>query len=192
MYDQRQEPNEFVADSVAEATGQAAEFFGVDAGELKVVVAPDGEIFGTGGRSVIVAVPKEIAARGLALGDFDNDGAVDVLVTINDGPPILLRNNVARQNHWLGVRLVGRKANVDAIGAKITYRSGDFQRHRSLLGYGGFLCAHDPRIVLGLGKRTQVDWIEVKWPPPGDKVERFVNPPIDRYITIVEGEGKWV
>ena len=64
MYDQRQEPNEFVADSVAEATGQAAEFFGVDAGELKVVVAPDGEIFGTGGRSVIVAVPKEIAARG--------------------------------------------------------------------------------------------------------------------------------
>jgi hypothetical protein len=135
---------------------------------------------------------KDLVARGLALGDFDNDGAVDVLVTINDGPPLLLRNHVARQNHWLGVRLVGRKANVDAIGAKITYRSGNFQRHRWLNGNGGFLCAHDPRIVLGLGPRTQVDWIEVKWPPPSDKVERFISPPIDRYITIVEGEGKWV
>ena len=64
MYDQRQEPNEFVADSVSDATSQAAEFFGVEASELKVVVPPDGEIFGAGGRSVIVAVPKEVAARG--------------------------------------------------------------------------------------------------------------------------------
>ena len=64
MYDQRQEPNEFVADNVDEATSQAAEFFGVEAGELKVVVAAEGEIFGAGGRTVIVAVPKEVAARG--------------------------------------------------------------------------------------------------------------------------------
>lgn len=64
MYDQRQEPNEFVADNVKDATGQAAEFFGVDAGELKITIAPDGEIFGTGGRTVIVAMPKEVAARG--------------------------------------------------------------------------------------------------------------------------------
>ena len=64
MYDQRQEPNEFVADNVDDATSQAAEFFGVEAGELKVVVAADGEIFGAGGRTVIVAVPKDVAARG--------------------------------------------------------------------------------------------------------------------------------
>ena len=57
MYDQRQEPNEFVADSVDEATSQAAEFFGVEASELKVVVAADGEIFGAGGHTVVVAVP---------------------------------------------------------------------------------------------------------------------------------------
>ncbi len=50
----------------------------------------------------------------------------------------------------------------------------------------------NPRLVLGLGPRTKVDWIEVRWPPPSGKVERFVNPPVDRYITIVEGEGKWV
>ena len=64
MYDQKQEPNEFVADSLEDARSQAAEFFGVDAGELKVVVAADGEIYGAGGRSVIVAVPKDVAARG--------------------------------------------------------------------------------------------------------------------------------
>jgi hypothetical protein len=135
---------------------------------------------------------KDIAARGLALGDFDNDGAVDVLLSVNDGPPLLLRNQAGRRNHWLGVRLVGRKANIDAVGAKITYRSGDFQRRRWLVGAGGFLCAHDPRVVLGLGARTKLDWIEVQWPQPSGKVERFVAPPIDRYITIVEGEGRWV
>lgn len=77
MYDQRQEPNEFVADSVDEATSQATEFFGVEASELKVVVAADGEIFGAGGRTVVVAVPKEIAARGprpSSGGDRDRDG----------------------------------------------------------------------------------------------------------------------
>ena len=66
----------------------------------------------------------------MAIGDFDNDGAVDVLVAINNGAPILLRNNAGRQNHWLGVRLVGKKANIDAIGARITYRSGDLKRDR--------------------------------------------------------------
>lgn len=64
MYDQRQEPNEFVGDTQAEARAQAAEFFGKEEGELAFVVAPDGEIFGTHGRAVVVAVPKDIAARG--------------------------------------------------------------------------------------------------------------------------------
>ena len=65
---------------------------------------------------------KNLAARGMAIGDFDNDGAVDVLVAVNDAAPVLLRNHSGRQNHWLGVRLIGKKANVDAIGAKVFYR----------------------------------------------------------------------
>jgi hypothetical protein len=134
---------------------------------------------------------KPIAGRGLALGDFDNDGAVDVLVGINDGAPILLRNNAGRQNHWLGIRLIGRKANIDAIGAKVTYRSGDFERHRFKVGGGSYLSSHDPRMVLGLGQRTKIDWIEVKWPLPSGHVERITGLPIDRYVTIVEGDGKW-
>jgi hypothetical protein len=134
---------------------------------------------------------KPMAGRGLALGDFDNDGSVDVLVSVSNSCPILLRNNAGRQNHWLGVRLVGRKSNIDAIGAKVTYRSGDFQRHQFKVADCNYLAYSEPRLVLGLGQRTKIDWLEVKWPQPGGSTERFLNPPIDRYITIVEGEGKW-
>jgi enediyne biosynthesis protein E4 len=132
-----------------------------------------------------------LSARGLAIGDFNNDGAVDVLVSVNDGGPVLLRNNAGGQNHWLGLKLVGKKANIDAIGAQITYQAGDLKRTRVKVGGGSYLSSHDPRVVLGMGKRTKFDWVEVKWPLPSGKVERFTDLPVDRYVTIVEGEGKW-
>jgi hypothetical protein len=134
---------------------------------------------------------KSFAARGLAIGDFNNDGAVDALISINDAAPVLLRNNAGRGNHWLGVWLVGRKANRDAIGARVTYQAGDLKRSRMKVGGGSFLSSHDPRMVLGLGKRAKIDWLEVKWPQPSGAMERFTNLPVDRYITIVEGAGKW-
>jgi hypothetical protein len=134
---------------------------------------------------------KNLAARGLALGDFNNDGGVDVLVAQNDGPPVLLRNNAGRGNHWLGVRLIGRKANIDAVGAKLSYQSGDLLRHQWKVGGGSYLSSHDPRMVLGLGQRTKIDWLEVKWPNPSGKTERFTDLPVDRYITIEEGQGRW-
>jgi hypothetical protein len=133
---------------------------------------------------------RPLSARGLALGDFDNDGSLDVLITQNNSTPVLLRNNIGKQNHWLGVKLIGRRANFDAIGAKVSYCSGDFQRHKFKVGGGSYLSSHDPRMVLGLGQRTKLDWLEVKWPDPSGKTERFTDLPIDRYITIVEGEGK--
>ncbi len=132
-----------------------------------------------------------ISARGMAVADFDNDGAVDVLIAINDGAPILLRNNAGRQNHWLGVNLVGKKSNPDAIGARVTYQSGDLKRSHMKVGGGSYLSSHDPRMVLGLGPRKKIDWFEVKWPLPSGIVERFTDLAIDRYVTIVEGQGKW-
>jgi hypothetical protein len=140
------------------------------------------------------AFSRPIAGRGLAVGDFDNDGAVDVLVTVNDGAPILLRNNLrnnaGRQNHWLGVRLIGRRANIDAIGAVVSYQAGDRKRRRLKTGGGSFLSSHDPRMVLGLGTAAKLDWLEVQWPQPGGGIERFHDLPADQYITIVEGAGK--
>ena len=134
---------------------------------------------------------RPMAGRGMAIGDFDNDGAVDVLVAINNGTPVLLRNNAGRRNNWLGVKLVGKKSNPDAVGARLSYQAGDLKRSRMKVGGGSYLSAHDPRMVLGIGKREKADWLEVKWPLPSGTTQRFTGLPINRYITIVEGKEGW-
>ena len=134
---------------------------------------------------------RPMSARGMALGDFDNDGSVDVLIAINNGAPVLLRNNAGRQNNWLGIKLVGKKSNPDAVGARVTYQAGDLKRHQMKVGGGSYLSSHDPRMVLGLGKREKIDWLELKWPMPGGTTQRFTGLPINRYIMITEGQEKW-
>jgi hypothetical protein len=134
---------------------------------------------------------KFFSARGVAIGDFDNDGGVDVLISVNDDAPVLLRNQVGNRNHWLGINLIGTKCNRDAIGARVSYQAGDLKRSRMKVGGGSYLSSHDPRMVLGFGQRPKIDVLEVKWPQPSTLVERFTDLPVNRYITIVEGQGKW-
>ena len=134
---------------------------------------------------------RPLAARGLAIGDFDNDGAVDVLISSNDDAPVLLRNRAGSQNHWLGLKLVGKKANIDAIGARVSYQAGDMKRSCNKVGGGSYLSSHDPRMVLGIGQRAKIDWLEIAWPQPSGLKQRFTDLPIDRYITIHEGQAKW-
>ena len=135
---------------------------------------------------------RPMSSRGLALGDFDNDGYVDVLISNNNEPPLLLRNTGAGNgNHWLGLTLVGKKANVDAVGARVTYQAGNLKRNRMKVGGGSYLSSCDPRMVLGLGKQTKIDWLEITWPQPSGGKQRFTNLPVDRYITIREGEEGW-
>ena len=126
----------------------------------------------------------------MAIGDFDNDGALDVLVAVNDGWPLLLRNRVGQLNHWLGAKLVAKQSNPDAVGALITWKAGDLKRSLCKTGGGSYLASHDPRVVMGIGKRTQIDWVEVRWPLPSGRVERFSNLLIDRYLQLVEGHGE--
>jgi hypothetical protein len=102
----------------------------------------------------------------MAIGDFNNDGAVHVLVAVNNGAPILLKNTAAAGNHWVGVRLIGKKANPDAIGARITWAAGDLKRSRLKVGGGSYLYSHDLREVLGIGPRTKIDRLEIHWPQP--------------------------
>jgi hypothetical protein len=132
---------------------------------------------------------ENYAARGLAIGDFNNDGAVDVLVAVNGGAPLLLNNSAAVGNHWLGLRLVGKRSNPDAIGARIRWQAGDLRRSRLKVGGGSYLSSHDPRDVLGVGSRTKIDRLEIQWPQPSGRIETFTDLPIDRYITIIEGAG---
>ncbi len=135
------------------------------------------------------AFSDSFAARGMALGDFDNDGAVDVLVAVNDGPPLLLRNVAAKGNHWLGVKLVGKKSNPDGVGARITWEAGGVKRTRLKIAGGSYLSSHDPREVLGIGTHTKIDKLEIRWPQPSTRVDTLTDLPIDRYTTIVEGVG---
>ena len=116
---------------------------------------------------------------------------MDVLVSVNDGAPVLLRNDVGAKSHWLGLKLVGTKSNRDAIGATVTYKAADLLRKQAKVGGGSYLSSHDPRMVLGIGARTKIDWVEVKRPGPSHLVERFTDLPLDRYITLVEGERGW-
>ncbi len=134
---------------------------------------------------------RTFPARGLAVGDFDNDGGIDVLILNNNEAPLLLHNEVGRRNNWLGVRLVGRKCNRDAVGAKAIWQAGDRKRSRVKIAGGSFLSSHDPRIVMGIGQHPRIDSLEIHWPQPSGAVERFTDLPLNRYITITEGSGKW-
>lgn len=136
-----------------------------------------------------VANAQRLAARGMAVENFNNDGALDVLVAVNGGPQLLLKNVAAGENHWLGLRLIGKKANPDGVGARITWQAGDLKRSRLKVGGGSYLSSHDPREVLGIGKRTKIEKAEIQWPQPSGRVETFTELPVDRYIAVVEGVG---
>ncbi|MGI9075551.1 MAG: CRTAC1 family protein [Bryobacteraceae bacterium] len=132
---------------------------------------------------------KVFAARGLAVGDYNNDGAADVLIANNGGRPVLLRNNAAKGNNWLGLKLEGITCNRDSIGTKIIWKT-DIKTFRRLKNNGGsYLSSHDPREVLGLGSAAKLDELEIQWPAPSKQVDRFTNLGVNRYLHIVEGKG---
>ena len=133
---------------------------------------------------------KVFPARGLAVGDYDNDGRLDVLIGNNGGAPVLLKNNAGGGNHWIGLKLQGTACNRDAVGAAIAWSVNGVARSRLKANGGSYLSSHDMREVLGLGPAAKIDWLEIKWPQPSGRVERFTDVPVDRYVTIVEGKGK--
>jgi hypothetical protein len=135
------------------------------------------------------AFAKDFSARGLAVGDFDNDGRVDVLIGVNGGAPVLLQNQAGIGNHWLGIKLQGVTCNRDAIGARLVWSAGGKKRSCIKNGGGSYLSSHDPRQVLGLGSASKVDWLEVHWPAPSTVVQKSINIPCDRYLTLIEGQG---
>ena len=135
------------------------------------------------------AFRKDLSARGLAVGDYDNDGRLDVLIANNGMAPLLLHNESASGNHWLGLTLEGRTCNRDAVGARVRWSAGGVVRERLKAGGGSYLSSHDPRLVLGLGAATKLDWVEVAWPLPSGRVERYSGLAVDRYARLVEGQG---
>src|SRR5215831_8228065 len=132
------------------------------------------------------AFTRSYPARGLAVGDFNNDGLLDVLIGMNGGAPLLLKNQSAPDNHWLGLKLEGVKCNRDAIGAKIRWSAGGVVHSRLKNNGGSYLSSHDPREILGTGSTPKIEWVEITWPKPSGRVQRIVNPPVQRYLTVRE------
>lgn len=149
---------------------------------------PDGKLRNVSGAAG-PAFHAPLAARGLAVGDYNNDGAVDVLVCTNGGAPVLLKNQAAQGNGWLGIALEGVTCNRDAIGARISWTAGGKRRTRLKASGGSYLSSHDPREVLGIGAAPRIELLEIVWPAPSKHVERIENPPLNQYVRIVEGRG---
>lgn len=104
------------------------------------------------------------AARGMATGDIDNDGRVDAVVTTNDGPAYILRNETQTPNHWILLKLVGHKTNRDAIGAEVKVATAKGSQFATVTTAGSYLSSGDKRVHFGLAGETTIQAIEIRWP----------------------------
>ena len=127
--------------------------------------------------------------RGLAIGDFDNDGGVDAVFTRLDDKPVLLRNNWGGSNCWIGFDLQGRKSNRDAIGARVSVEVGKRKLVRWITGGASYLSSHDKRVVVGIpGNCTPTTLeAEIQWPSGTTQHVSKLQP--KKYHHIVEAGG---
>jgi hypothetical protein len=128
--------------------------------------------------------------RGLAVGDYDNDGWQDFLVSNNGEDAQLFRNEggsspAAEGNHWLAVKLVGVTSNRDGIGAALKLTAGDFTSYDQMKGGTSYCSAQDPRIYFGLGKHDHADTLVIRW--PSGYVQELKDIPADTIVRVTEG-----
>jgi len=153
-----------------------------DKGKLSLVPAVEG-----------TGLAKVTKARGMAFGDLFNDGHIDVVINVLDGPPLLLRNvaesRAKVQNHWIAFELVGGpKSPRDAIGSTVYLTANGFTQRADVIAGGSFASSPDQRPHFGLGSATKLDALEVRWP---DGVRQKIDMPlqVDHFYRIVEGQS---
>jgi hypothetical protein len=131
-------------------------------------------------------IVETVPGRGCALGDFDNDGDLDVVVNCVNDVPQLLRCDNTTKNSWIQIKCVGTKSNRSAIGTRIYCAAGDHRQMDEVRSGGSYLSQSDLRVHFGLGSAQQVD-LEIRW--PGGAVEKFAGVAANRRYRATEGKG---
>src|SRR5271166_127327 len=116
------------------------------------------------GSSAGPALARRYVARGAATADFFNDGREDLLVSVLDGSPLLLRNRTGKRGHWLRIRTIGTRSNRDGFGARVQVKAGGLTQIAEVRANSSFESASDPRLHFGLGAAAQIDSVVVHWP----------------------------
>ncbi len=127
------------------------------------------------------------SARGCAIGDFDNDGDIDIFVNNIDETPSLLRNDGGNARHWIGLRLVASGRNLEAIGARVTLVAGGMSQTREIHAGSSHNSSSDPRLQFGLGGATGIERLVIRW--PRGRIQTVGPLAIDRYHTLKEPDG---
>ncbi len=134
-----------------------------------------------------LALTRRYVARGAAAADFFNSGREDLLVSVLDGPPLLLRNQTAKPGHWLRIKAVGTRSNRDGFGARVEVKAGGLTQMAEVRANSSFESASDPRLHFGLGAATRVDSITIHW--PSGKIETLGPQSVDQELVLREGSG---
>jgi hypothetical protein len=156
--------------------------------------AEPAKVWRQGGRGAFLAVAdagpffaSDHVARGAAFGDLDNDGDLDIVISILDGRPAILLNESAPRP-WLRLELVGRRSNRSAIGAAIVaYHEGRPIARRQVKGGGSYLSANDPRVLITPGGEGRIERVEVRW--PSGALSTIEGPTFGRTYRVVEPDG---
>ena len=133
------------------------------------------------------ALSQRYVGRGAAVGDFLNNGKPDVLMSVLDGSPVLLRNQSRGTGHWLRIKTIGRTSNRDGLGARVEVRAGALTQYDEVRANSSFESASDPRLHFGLGTASRIDSVVVRW--PSGKVDTAEGESADQELVIEEGKG---
>ena len=134
------------------------------------------------------AFQKPLSARGVAVGDLNNDGFLDVAVNCNDQPAVIFQNT-GGSNHWLLIELIGKSSNRDGMGAKLRLvLELGAEQHGYVSTAGSYLSSNDKRVHFGLGKDSNLRLLEITW--PSGAVQRVEGIAADQILTVTEPEGK--